>query len=213
MGLVRIEFGEIVEVGERKMNVRFALPDALQGYDTYEIVTVSDDQIIEHMPATVKDGTLSFDTTKISGLYGVVAKKNPPKTPEETSGEDSGGKPGASAKPAEPTVTPPATNPSDTEKVTVKKSAIKTAKRSQNNKKLKVTLKKVRGASGYQIKYSTSKKFTKKTTKTIKVKGTTKTIQKLKKKTYYVKVRAYKKIKGTTYYSKWSTVKKVKVRK
>ena len=213
MVMVRSEIGEIVEVGERKMNVRFALPDALQGYDTYEIVTVSDDQIIEHMPATVKDGTLSFDTTKISGLYGVVAKKNPPKTPEETTGEDSGEKPGASAKPAEPTVTPSTTNPSDTEKETVKKSAIKTAKRSQNNKKLKVTLKKVRGASGYQIKYSTSKKFTKKTTKTIKVKGTTKTIQKLKKKTYYVKVRAYKKIKGTTYYSKWSTVKKVKVRK
>ena len=210
MDMVRGETSEIVEVRGLKMHIRFVLPAALQGYDTYEIVTVSDDQIVEHMPATVKDGSLSFDTTEL-GLFGVAAKKNPPKAPEENTGEDSGKTPGASAKPA--------TDPSDsengekTEKVTVKKTAIKTAKRSRNNKKLKVTLKKVRGASGYQIKYSTSKKFTKKTTKTVKVKGTTKTIQKLKKKTYYVKVRTYKKVNGTTYYSKWSAVKKVKVRK
>lgn len=210
MDMVRGETSEIVEVRGLKMHIRFVLPAALQGYDTYEIVTVSDDQIVEHMPATVIDGSLSFDTTEL-GLFGVAAKKNPPKAPEENTGEDSGKTPGASAKPA--------TDPSDsengekTEKVTVKKTAIKTAKRSRNNKKLKVTLKKVRGASGYQIKYSTSKKFTKKTTKTVKVKGTTKTIQKLKKKTYYVKVRTYKKVNGTTYYSKWSAVKKVKVRK
>lgn len=99
-------------------------------------------------------------------------------------------------------------------KVTVKKSAIKKAVRSKNNKKIKFTLKKVSGAKGYQIKYSTSKKFTKKTTKTVKVKKTTKTVTKLKKKkTYYAKVRAYKTVNGKTYYSKWSTVKKVKVRK
>ena len=70
------------------------------------------------------------------------------------------------------------------------------------------------GVKGYQIKYSTSKKFTKKTTKTVKVKKTTKTVTKLKKKkTYYAKVRSYKTINGKNYYSKWRTVKKVKVRK
>ena len=48
----------------------------------------------------------------------------------------------------------------------------------------------------------------------MKVKKTTKTVTKLKKKkTYYAKVRAYKMVNGKTYYSKWSTVKKVKVRK
>ena len=99
-------------------------------------------------------------------------------------------------------------------KVTVKKSAIKKAVRSKNNKKIKFTLKKVSGVKGYQIKYSSSKKFTKKTTKTVKVKKTTKTVTKLKKKkAYYAKVRAYKTVNGKTYYSKWSTVKKVKVRK
>ena len=96
----------------------------------------------------------------------------------------------------------------------MKKSAIKKAVRSKNNKKIKFTLKKVSGVKGYQIKYSTSKKFTKKTTKMVKVKKTTKTVTKLKKKkTYYAKVRAYKMVNGKTYYSKWSTVKKVKVRK
>ena len=209
----------VVDVQGLRMRIHFVLPDVLQGYDSYEMVTVSDNQIVEHIPATVIEQTLSFETTKL-GLFGVVAKKNPPKAPEEKPGEDSGENPGkdpaASAKPAEPSVTPPTANPSDTEneeKITVKKSAIKTAKRSQNNKKLKLTLKKVRDIDGYQIKYSTSKKFTKKTTKTIKVKGTTKTIKKLKKKTYYVKVRAYKKVNGKPYYSKWSTVKKVKIRK
>lgn len=54
----------------------------------------------------------------------------------------------------------------------MKKSAIKKAVRSKNNKKIKFTLKKVSGVKGYQIKYSTSKKFTKKTTKTVKVKKT-----------------------------------------
>ena len=101
-----------------------------------------------------------------------------------------------------------------TTKVTVKKSAIKKAVRSKNNKKIKFTLKKVSGATGYQIKYSTKKKFTKKTTKTVKVKKTTKTVTKVKKKKiYYAKVRAYKTVKGKTYYSKWSAVKKIKVRK
>ena len=73
-------------------------------------------------------------------------------------------------------------------------------------------------AKGYEIQYSTSSKFTKKTTKTVKVgsyKTTTKTIKKLKSnKKYYVRVRAYKNVKGKTYCSKkWSSKKVVKVKK
>ena len=66
---------------------------------------------------------------------------------------------------------------------------------------------------GYEIKYSTSKKFGKKVTKTVKTKNTTKMLSKLKKKTYYIKVRAYKVVAGKTYNSKWSSVKKVRTRK
>ncbi len=66
-------------------------------------------------------------------------------------------------------------------------------------------------ADGYQIAYSTSKKFTSKTTKKVKTTKTKKVISSLKKnKTYYVKVRAYKLVDGKKVYGSWSTIKKVK---
>lgn len=83
-------------------------------------------------------------------------------------------------------------------------------------KGFKVTWKKVSNAKCYQIKYSTSKKFTKKTSKTATVKKattTSKTVKDLKKKkTYYVKVRSYKTVNGKKVYSDWSNVKKVKTK-
>ena len=74
--------------------------------------------------------------------------------------------------------------------------------------------------TGYQVRWSASKKFTKKTTKTMTVKATsaagkkcTLKVSKLKaKKTYYVQVRTYKKIGGTTYASPWSKTVKVKTK-
>ncbi len=80
------------------------------------------------------------------------------------------------------------------------------------SKKAKVTFKKVSNAAGYQIKYSTSKKF--KNAKTTKITKTSYIIKKLKKgKTYYVKVRAYRNANGKTYYGSYSGVKKVKIKK
>ncbi len=71
----------------------------------------------------------------------------------------------------------------------------------------------VSGVTGYEVQYSTSKKFSKKTTKTVTIKkAKTKktTIKKLTKgKKYYVRVRAYQKIGSKTYYGVW-TVKNVK---
>ena len=71
--------------------------------------------------------------------------------------------------------------------------------------------------SGYQIQYSTSKKFTSSSTKIITVSGsdkTAKTISKLKgSKTYYVRIRTYKKISNTKYYSAWSAAKSGKTKK
>ena len=74
--------------------------------------------------------------------------------------------------------------------------------------------KQTKQVTGYEIQYSTSKKFTKSTTKTVKKASTTqKKISKLKsKKTYYVRVRTYKTVSGKKYYSKWSKVKKIKVK-
>lgn len=78
-------------------------------------------------------------------------------------------------------------------------------------RKIKVVIK-GKNASGYQLRYSTSKKFKKKQTKTTA--KSTFTISRLKKgKTYYVKVRAYNKVNGKKVYSPWSKVKKVKIKK
>lgn len=80
-------------------------------------------------------------------------------------------------------------------------------------KAIVVSYKKVSKASGYQIKYAKSKKFSKAKVKTVSSKVTKKTLTKLsKKKTYYVKVRAYKKVDGKKYYGSWSSVKKIKTK-
>ncbi len=86
--------------------------------------------------------------------------------------------------------------------------------RSKKKKEVVVEWKKVSGVTGYEITYSTSKKFTKKTTKTatIKKQSTSKTIiKKLKsKKKYYVKVRAYKTVNKVKVYGAYSKVKSIK---
>lgn len=81
-------------------------------------------------------------------------------------------------------------------------------------KKFTVQWKKDKKADGYQVQYSTDKKF-KKNVKSVNVskKNTKTTVKKLKKgKTYRVRVRSYKKINGKKYYSGWGKVKSVKVK-
>ena len=97
-------------------------------------------------------------------------------------------------------------------KICPPKTTLKSAT-SPKTKQLKTTYSNVSGVTGYQVTYSTSSKFTKATTKSVIVKGTSKTISKLTKgKTYYVKVRTYKTVNGTRYYSAYSAVKKVKIK-
>ncbi|MBR1663574.1 MAG: leucine-rich repeat protein [Ruminococcus sp.] len=94
-----------------------------------------------------------------------------------------------------------------------KKAAVKKLT-SPKTKQLKVTLKKSAGSvTGYQIKYSTSKKFAGSKTKSVSTTKTSKTIKSLKKaKTYYVKVRAYKTVGGKKYYGKYSDVRKLRIK-
>lgn len=80
--------------------------------------------------------------------------------------------------------------------------------------KATVSWKKVSGASGYEIQYSTSSKMKNVKKVTVK-KGSTlkKTIKSLKTgKKYYIKVRAYKTVNSKKVYSSWSKVKNVKVK-
>ena len=109
-------------------------------------------------------------------------------------------------------------NYSGTKKLTfeIAPAKVTLSKLTAGSKALTATWKTVSGATGYEVQYSTSKKFTKKTTKTVTIKkAKTKktTIKKLKKgKKYYVKVRAYKTVDGKKIYGAWSTVKNVKVK-
>ncbi len=109
-------------------------------------------------------------------------------------------------------------NYSGTKKLTfeIVPAKVTLSKLTAGSKNLTATWKTVSGATGYEVVYSTSKKFTKKTTKTVTIKkAKTKktTIKKLKKgKKYYVKVRAYKTVSGKKIYSAYSAVKSVKVK-
>lgn len=98
------------------------------------------------------------------------------------------------------------------DKVEVAKAALKSVKNS-GSKKVKVTLKKVSGAKGYEISYGQNKKLKK--AKKITTSKTTYTIKKLKKgKTYYVRVRAYKyDSTKRKVYGKYSNTKKVIIKK
>lgn len=84
-------------------------------------------------------------------------------------------------------------------------------------KGVKVTWKQAKGASGYEISYSTKSNFSDR--KNIRIKDA-KTVSRniknlVKGKTYYVRIRSYRTDDktGETIYSAWSTVKKVKVTK
>ena len=97
------------------------------------------------------------------------------------------------------------------EKALLTKTTLKSVKNIKG-RKLTAKWKTVKNADGYQIQYAPNKKFKKAKRKTIK--STSVTIKKLKKKkTYFVRVRAYKLADGKKVYGKWSSVKKVKIKK
>lgn len=101
-----------------------------------------------------------------------------------------------------------------TTKINIKVSTFKA--KNVKGKKVKLTWKKAKNASGYQIMYAMNKKFTKskKTVNIKKAKTTSKLIKNLKKKkTYYFKIRAYKNVSGKKNYGTWSKVKSVKIKK
>lgn len=118
-------------------------------------------------------------------------------------------------KPVPTTVTPvvPTTKKvSPTKKnTTVKIGKTKIKKMKRAKKSLKFKLKKIKGATGYQIRYSDSKKFDgywEKNTRKLKVK-----LKKLDRKTkYYIKARAYRKHGNVYIFGKFSKRKKVKTK-
>ena len=91
------------------------------------------------------------------------------------------------------------------------------AKLSPKSKGFNVTWKKQKSqVSGYEIQYSTSKKFAKSKTKIKTISGVKNKSVKISglkaKKNYYVRIRTYKKVAGKKYYSSWSKAKFVKTK-
>lgn len=98
-------------------------------------------------------------------------------------------------------------------KYTPSKTSIKSIKKLKKNQ-AKLTWKKIKNATGYEVYQSMKKNSGYKKVKTItKNKTVTYKAGKLKKKkTYYFKIRTYRKAGGTTYYGNYSNVKKMKVK-
>ena len=97
---------------------------------------------------------------------------------------------------------------------TINPKATKVTSLKAGTKAFTVKYSKQTSGAGYEIQYSTSKKF--KSAKVVKIsknKTVSKTIKKLKAKTtYYVRVRTIKKVGKTTYKSAWSSAKKIKTK-
>jgi len=146
-------------------------------------------------------GTAKVYIRGINGYGGQIVKEYSIEAPATPA-------PAVTQAPAGPTVTHTADAPAAPKAVKIK-SAKSTAK-----KKIVVKWKKIKGANGYQITYSTNKKFRKAKTINVKAKKVKYTIKKLKSgKKYFIKVRAYKlngKEKVTGAWSKVKVVKKVK---
>ena len=111
----------------------------------------------------------------------------------------------------------PTTKVNDTKKTGVQFSKPQniTKLTAKNVKKKRVSLKwqKVAKAKGYQIQYALDRKF-KKSRKTKNTSKTSYTIKKLKKKkTYYIRVRAYAIINGKKVYGNWCKAKKIKIKR
>lgn len=100
--------------------------------------------------------------------------------------------------------------------VNVGKTKVKKVSKKLTSKKAKVSLKKIKGASGYKVKISTSRKFKKKktVTKTFKkAKFTFKSKKIRNKRKLYIKARAFRTVKGVKCFGKWSKTKKIKLKK
>ena len=87
-----LENGQIVKINDTKMKIRIALPEDLKGFNKYEVVYISNDEIKETIPAIVEDGYIVFETSHLS-QYGMVATNVEEKT-EQTKNETNNPKTG-----------------------------------------------------------------------------------------------------------------------
>ena len=126
------------------------------------------------------------------------------------------------ANPNETTTVAPTTKaisttaaPATVKKTTVKKTTVKATAKKLSSNKVKLSVKKVAGASKYAVQISTTKNFKKVVAKKTSKKAVfTVKSKKLKgKKKLYVRVKVYKKVNGKTVASQWSKATKIRLKK
>ena len=137
---------------------------------------------------TIQATTKADETTKSDATQAPTTKSG-----ENTSDIGNGGN---------TTVAPSASSDIN---VKVGKTKVTKATKKKRTTKAKISLKKVAGAKGYEVRVSTTKKFKAKKTITKVFKRNKLTFKKLKKnKKYYVQARAFKVINGNKKYGPWS---------
>lgn len=104
--------------------------------------------------------------------------------------------------------------PATVKKTTVKKTTVKATAKKLSSNKVKLSVKKVAGASKYAVQISTTKNFKKVVAKKTSKKAVfTVKSKKLKgKKKLYVRVKVYKKVNGKTVASQWSKATKIRLK-
>lgn len=95
-------------------------------------------------------------------------------------------------------------------KLKIRPAKTKITKKKATKKNITVKYSKSKGASGYEVAYSTKKNFKKKYTTVKKTKKTKLTFKRKVKGAYYVRIRSYKKVGKKYYYSKYT--KKVRIK-
>lgn len=206
----RVEYVLGKKLEDLKVGETYPLIIKYMGREVTTYITVSENETENFNYGVFKDNdSLGTETDSIE-------EPAKPQTPQ-------GG--GTSTAPGTGTATSPASSGSSvtdqpsgtsagTTKLTVPKTTLKKVKAAGKGK-MKITWKRSSDAGGYQIQYAMNKKFTKKKKAvTAAAKSSSKVIKGLKaKKTYYVRIRAFKKQNGKKIYGKWSSVKKVKMKK
>lgn len=206
-------------------NVKVTFDEATfleDGFDYVYILDKDNNEIGKYTGNTLagKSVTISGDTLKIKLVsdnggngYGFKVKEIVSVDSEMPTEKPSNSNDGSSnGQNNQQTTKNPTQN--DKKKKVSKPKATKIKKIKKAKRALKVSWKKVKGVKGYQLQYSTSKKFKNAKKKFVKKgKITSITIKKLKaKKKYYVRIRTYIISDGKKIYSKWSKVKSKKVK-
>ena len=193
-------------VAKRVINVTKTSIELYREVETTPTVvpTTKDIEPVTTEPVTVVPTTKDETESEAPTQSPIVEPTTEQKTEEPTTEN-------VTQSPATKPITTKSVTTTAAQKVKVGKTAIKKAVKQKKSKKAKISLKKVKKVSGYQVQISTSAKFVKKLTITKNIKKTSCTIKALKaKKVYYVRARAYI-VKGKKkYYGTWTVKKKVK---